>query len=80
MYARSEQRKGVNMAVGFLTWRKSSRSHASSGNCVEVAHSIDGVVGVRDSKAGTSGPVVVVGSVAWEEFLDEVRSGRLDLS
>ncbi|MGK5737461.1 DUF397 domain-containing protein [Micromonospora sp. URMC 103] len=31
-------------------WRKSTRSGASGGNCVEVADNPPGIVAVRDSK------------------------------
>ncbi|MBO4210342.1 DUF397 domain-containing protein, partial [Micromonospora echinofusca] len=39
------------------TWRKSTRSGGSGGNCVEVADNLPGVVGVRDSKDPT-GPAL----------------------
>ncbi|MFI0370514.1 DUF397 domain-containing protein [Actinomadura sp. 1N219] len=41
-----------------LTWRKSSRSGSSGGNCVELA-SMDEKVAVRDSK-DPHGPVLFV--------------------
>ncbi|KXK62109.1 DUF397 domain-containing protein [Micromonospora rosaria] len=47
-------------------WRKSSRS--AEGNCVEVADSLPGVVGVRDSK-DRSGPVLTFGVPAWRAFV-----------
>ncbi|MEU9641449.1 DUF397 domain-containing protein [Streptomyces sp. NPDC048188] len=52
-------------------WRKSSYSDGNGGDCVEVAHGVPGVVPVRDSKV-TGGPVVVVGSAAWTEFVRTV--------
>ena len=48
-------------------WRKSSRSGSTSGNCVEVARNLPGVVAVRDSK-NPDGPALVVDSVAWQGF------------
>ncbi|MDN3243014.1 DUF397 domain-containing protein [Glycomyces tritici] len=43
-----------------LTWRKASRSGGNGGDCVAVA--VDAArVGVRDTKAGSSGPVLWLG-------------------
>ncbi|WP_399884789.1 DUF397 domain-containing protein [Streptomyces sp. BBFR51] len=56
-------------------WRKSSHSNGEGGDCVEVAEGVTGVVPVRDSKV-TGGPVVVVGSVAWTEFIRTVGAAR----
>ncbi|MFD3502071.1 DUF397 domain-containing protein [Streptomyces sp. NPDC058678] len=54
-------------------WRKSSHSGGSGGeDCVEVADGVPGaVVPVRDSKV-PAGPVLVVGPVAWTEFIRTV--------
>ncbi|MFE5599570.1 DUF397 domain-containing protein [Streptomyces coelicoflavus] len=53
-------------------WRKSSYSDGNGGDCVEVADgAVPGVIPVRDSKV-TDGPVVVVGSAAWTEFVRTV--------
>ena len=49
-------------------WRKSTYSDGNGGSCVEVAYDFPGVVPVRDSKV-TGGPVIVVGAVAWTEFI-----------
>jgi hypothetical protein len=57
-------------------WRKSSRS-GSTGNCVEVAGNLPGIVGVRDSK-DPAGPALVVTPTAWSAFAQEVKAGRLD--
>ncbi len=56
-------------------WRKSTYSNGDGGNCVEVADGVPGVVPVRDSKVA-GGPVVVVGSVAWTEFVRTVGATR----
>lgn len=54
---------------GAAHWRKSSYSGGDGGEaCVEVAAGLLGVVPVRDSKVA-DGPVIVVGSVAWTEFI-----------
>ncbi|GAB3966542.1 DUF397 domain-containing protein [Plantactinospora veratri] len=55
------------------TWRKSSRSNGASGNCVEVADNLSGVVGVRDSKDPT-GPALVFAPQAWRSFVRQVRA------
>nr|MDT0662210.1 DUF397 domain-containing protein [Micromonospora sp. DSM 115978] len=47
-------------------WRKSTRSDANGGQCVEVA-ALPGGVGVRDSK-DIAGPVLRFGRVAWKTF------------
>jgi hypothetical protein len=53
-------------------WRKSSFS-SQSGNCVEVACSLPGLVAVRDSKE-PYGPRLVVSMSAWQVFMTKVRS------
>ncbi|GII86592.1 hypothetical protein Ssi03_45820 [Sphaerisporangium siamense] len=57
-------------------WRKSSFS-ADTGNCVEVASNLPGVLAVRDSK-DPAGPALVVAPGAWSAFLNGVRSGRFE--
>ncbi|MET8857514.1 DUF397 domain-containing protein [Streptomyces sp. NPDC004579] len=49
------------------TWRKSSYSDASGGNCLEVARSHPDLVPVRDSK--NPGPVIAFGAAAWGAFV-----------
>lgn len=49
------------------TWRKSTRS-GGADNCVEVARMAD-AVGVRDSKAGPSGPVIDLAPQAFAAFI-----------
>ncbi|MER5457300.1 DUF397 domain-containing protein [Micromonospora sp. NPDC002389] len=51
-------------------WRKSSRS--ASGECVEVAANLPGIVGVRDSKDAT-GPALVFTPSAWHAFVTEAK-------
>ncbi|HEY2549231.1 MAG TPA: DUF397 domain-containing protein [Streptosporangiaceae bacterium] len=57
-------------------WIKSTWS-MGSGNCVEVAHFPD-CAAVRDSK-DKAGPVLIVGSADWQEFLYGVKAGQFDL-
>ncbi|QDI71179.1 DUF397 domain-containing protein [Streptomyces calvus] len=52
-----------------VRWHKSTYSGGDGGeDCVEVADGVTGVVPVRDSKVD-GGPVIVVGAVAWAEFI-----------
>ena len=53
-----------------VRWLK-SRASNPSGNCVEVADGVPGIVPVRDSKI-PDGPVVLVGPAAWTDFVDAV--------
>ncbi|MEU3374319.1 DUF397 domain-containing protein [Streptomyces sp. NPDC006660] len=55
-------------------WRKSTYSNASSGDCVEVAHNLPGVVPVRDSKV-LGGPAIVIAARAWTSFVTGVKDG-----
>ncbi len=48
-------------------WRKSSYS-SQSGNCVEVARNLPGLVAVRDSKE-PDGARLVVSAEAWRVFI-----------
>jgi hypothetical protein len=59
-------------------WKKSSRS-GSTGNCVEVARNLPGIVAVRDSK-DPHGPTLVFAHGQWNAFVAAMRSGRLDLA
>ncbi|MGX1513885.1 DUF397 domain-containing protein [Streptomyces tendae] len=56
-------------------WTKSSYSNGEGGDCLEVAQDFPGVIPVRDSKVA-DGPVIVVGSVAWTEFVRTVVQSR----
>ncbi|WP_370414162.1 DUF397 domain-containing protein [Streptomyces fradiae] len=56
------------------TWRKSSYSNTSGGNCLEVAVNAAGLVPVRDSTRPT-GPVLVLTAAAWAPFVEAVRRG-----
>lgn len=55
-----------------VTWRKSSYSGASGGNCVQVA-TPPGTVALRDSKHPT-GPVFHFTLVEWQAFLARIRA------
>ena len=53
-------------------WQKSSHS-SQSGNCVEVARNLPGLVAVRDSKEPDVGRLVV-SYAAWQVFMKKVRA------
>jgi hypothetical protein len=55
-------------------WRKSSYS-GTSGNCVEVATNLPGLVAIRDSK-DPDGPKLVVSASEWRAFVAGVRGGE----
>jgi len=55
-------------------WRKSSYS-SNTGNCVEVARNLPGVVAVRDSK-DPDGPVLVFTADEWRAFMSGARAGE----
>ncbi|MFD4567711.1 DUF397 domain-containing protein [Streptomyces sp. NPDC058251] len=57
--------------VGAARWRKSTYSDDNGGSCLEVADGVPGVVPVRDSKV-PAGPVLLIGAVAWAEFVGAV--------
>jgi len=54
-------------------WFKSSYSNGAGGECVECAYIGDGVL-LRDSK-DTVGPVITVGSHAWQRFVRPLQQG-----
>ncbi|SFQ49420.1 DUF397 domain-containing protein [Amycolatopsis rubida] len=58
-------------------WRKPSACGPNSGNCVEVNLAEHGLVGVRDSKIGSS-PVLVFDRGEWASFVEAVRRGEFD--
>jgi Domain of unknown function (DUF397) len=58
-------------------WRKSSRS-GSTGNCVEVAANLPGVVAVRDSKHPDEAKLIFT-PPQWDAFTAGVHNGEFDL-
>ncbi|MGC4864097.1 DUF397 domain-containing protein [Micromonospora sp. DT53] len=59
------------MDLSNARWRKSTRSGASGGNCVEVASNMPNIVAVRDSK-NADGPTLTFTPAAWAVFLARV--------
>jgi hypothetical protein len=58
-------------------WRKSVIS--DSGGCVEVAY-VNGVIGVRDTKAAGAGPILTFTEREWTAFLGGVAAGEFSLA
>jgi hypothetical protein len=52
-------------------WRRSGRSNANGGACVEVADNLPGRVLVRDSK-DRSGPTLAFAPAAWSAFVRDL--------
>ncbi|MFJ3304863.1 DUF397 domain-containing protein [Streptomyces sp. NPDC086549] len=53
------------------SWRKSSYSGESGGDCLEVSIGVHPLVPVRDSKNPT-GPAVVFSVAAWSAFVEGI--------
>ncbi|RAY13360.1 DUF397 domain-containing protein [Actinomadura craniellae] len=60
-----------------VTWRKSSRSAANGGDCVELAD-LGSEIGIRDSKNPDAGHLTVNRSVV-QALVQQVKAGDLDL-
>ncbi|QRX92693.1 DUF397 domain-containing protein [Streptomyces noursei] len=54
------------------SWRKSSYSNGTGGDCVEVADGLPGVVPVRDSK-DPQGPALVFSAARWSSFVSALK-------
>jgi hypothetical protein len=65
------------MNLSGAQWHKSTRS-GSSGDCVEVADNLPGVVAVRDSK-DPAGLALIFTSDEWKAFVGGIRDGEFDL-
>jgi hypothetical protein len=59
--------------AGSIIWRKSSWS-AYNGACVEVAEFGAAYIGVRDSKAGENGSVLVFSRADWAGFVAQLKA------
>jgi hypothetical protein len=62
----------VDYNLTLATWRKSTYSDGSGGNCLEVADGHRGVVPVRDSKVPDS-PALVFRTAAWSSFVADLK-------
>jgi Domain of unknown function (DUF397) len=59
-----------------VRWRKSTVS--GDGGCLQVTYA-EGMIGLRDSKDGNSGPILAFSEREWSAFLAGARSGEFDL-
>ncbi|TYK51266.1 DUF397 domain-containing protein [Actinomadura decatromicini] len=60
-----------------IKWRKSSRSNADNGACVELAN-LPGRIGVRDSKNPTA-PALALTPDSFRALLGDAKAGHFDL-
>jgi hypothetical protein len=58
-------------------WRKAS--YSTTGNCVEVARNLPGLVAVRDSK-DPAGPALIFTPDQWQAFTADAKTGRFELA
>jgi len=62
-----------------MTWRKSSYSGGSGGDCIEVADGAEALVPVRDSK-DRDGLVLVFPVGDWSMFVAGVKAGDFPIA
>ncbi|MGH3980423.1 MAG: DUF397 domain-containing protein [Pseudonocardiaceae bacterium] len=58
-------------------WFTSSYTNGGANDCVEVNYSLPGHVGVRDSKLGTTSPVLAVPSTQWASLITADKDNAL---
>jgi hypothetical protein len=64
----------MEVGLGTAAWRKSSYS-GQTGDCVEVADTLQGVMAVRDSK-DPDGPELVIAPFAWRALASRIKGGE----
>ena len=65
----------MDVDLAGATWRKSTYSNGSGGECVEVADLHSGQA-VRDSKH-PEGPILVITKGGWQAFVQGIQAGEL---
>jgi Domain of unknown function (DUF397) len=58
--------------ISEMSWRKSSYSGGSGGDCVEVGRASRRVL-VRDTKQAGAGPALAFSTPAWRRFARELK-------
>ncbi|MBV9731099.1 MAG: DUF397 domain-containing protein [Pseudonocardiales bacterium] len=58
-------------------WYKSSYSNGGQNDCIEVNPSRPGHVGVRDSKLGSTSPMLPIRAAQWVCLIAAVQDGTL---
>jgi hypothetical protein len=64
----------MKVSLDLAEWRKSSHS-GGTGNCVEVAGNLPGIMAVRDSK-DPDGPTLVLALAAWRVAAHRIKGGE----
>lgn len=59
-------------------WRKSSRSSAQGGDCVEIA-GLGPTIAIRDSK-NPDGPKLILDAASWRAFGRQIKASEHDVS
>jgi hypothetical protein len=67
------------LATKSVIWRKSTQC-GGSGTCVEVGVLEDGLIGTRDTKDGTEGPILRFDAGSFRSFITQIKSGDFDLN
>lgn len=69
---------GVSSAeVGRAFWHKSTYSNLN-GSCVEITRLSSERIGVRDTKDGGIGPVLIFTGTEWSAFIAGAKEGQFD--
>lgn len=72
-WKKSSRSLGTGNCIEAATWRKSSRSPHTVA-CVETARLDKSVVGIRDSKQGTTGSVLEFSPHEFRRFINGVKN------
>jgi hypothetical protein len=67
----------VDVDLTTATWRKSTYSNGSGGNCVEAA-ATQGGPALRDSK-NPDGPALLFSASQWQTFIQELQKNEPSL-
>ncbi|MGH3274895.1 MAG: DUF397 domain-containing protein [Streptosporangiaceae bacterium] len=72
----SEIRNGMQAsALAGATWKKSTRSGPTGGNCVEVAFLAGGEIALRNSRQ-PDGPALIFTRAEWDAFIGGAHDGE----